>query len=59
MLALGSRIVWYKVYGCSSVRVRLHVEVSGEILGTQQSLSRDVNISFAVTQHWTPHVTIR
>jgi hypothetical protein len=47
------------VYGCTRARVRLGVEVSGKIFGTELSLRRDVNIRLAVTRRWTPHVTIR
>jgi len=47
------------VYGCTRVRVRVSVEVSGKIFGTELSLRRDVNIRLAVSRHWTPHVTVR
>jgi hypothetical protein len=47
------------VYGCTRVRVRSSVELSGKIFIRELSLRWDVNIWLVVTRHWTPHVTVR
>jgi len=46
------------VYGCTQARVRSNVYVSGKRFSTELSLHCDVNIRFAVTRHWTSHVTV-